>query len=74
MSIRRFQLIAVFVVMLVLNVLVSTWLLSGNAFGVAWASRLNQEVTAAAVAAIPTSFSYQGTLRKASGDLGFVHK
>ncbi|MEZ4709554.1 MAG: hypothetical protein R3A44_20255 [Caldilineaceae bacterium] len=69
MYIRRFQMVAIFVVMLILNIFVSTWLLSGNAFGVAWASRLNQDVGAAAVTAIPTAFSYQGTLRDAGGNL-----
>ncbi|MCB0097309.1 MAG: hypothetical protein KDE46_16375 [Caldilineaceae bacterium] len=69
MYIRRVQLIFVFGIMLVLNIFVSTWLLSGNAFGVAFASRSNQDVEAAAVTAIPTAFSYQGTLRDASGNL-----
>ncbi|MEZ4621351.1 MAG: hypothetical protein R2867_38435 [Caldilineaceae bacterium] len=55
--------------MLVINLLFSTWLLSGHAFGVAWADRLNQDVEAAAVAAIPRTFSYQGVLRDAAGKL-----
>lgn len=69
MKIRRFELLALFAAMLVLNLLFSTWLLSGRAFGVAWASRLNQDVGAAAVAAIPRTFSYQGVLRDAAGNL-----
>ena len=69
MNIRHFKLITLFAVMLVLNILVSTWLLSGNAFATAWASRLQQDGGAAAVATIPTAFSYQGTLRLADGSL-----
>lgn len=64
---RRFKLIAGFVAMVFLNVTFSTWLMSGNAFGVAGASPLSQSL--AAVTSIPTAFSYQGTLRDASGNL-----
>jgi hypothetical protein len=63
MNTRRFQLIVVFAGMLVLNIFFSTWLLSGKAFGVAWASPLKQGVT------IPSAFSYQGILRDANGNL-----
>ncbi len=66
MNTRRFQLIAMFIVMLVLNILFSTWLLSGKAFGIAWASPLSPN---AAAATIPTAFSYQGTLRDVNGNL-----
>lgn len=69
MKIRRFEFIGMFIVVLVLNLLFSAWWLSGNAFGTAWASRLGQSVEPAAVTAIPQSFSYQGTLRNASGAL-----
>lgn len=69
MNMRHVKLMTLFVVMLVLNILVSTWLLSGNAFTTAWASRLQQDGGAAAVATIPTAFSYQGTLRLADGSL-----
>lgn len=81
MYMRRFEVISFFVVLLLLNIFASTWLLSGNAYGVALASRFNQSVDAAAiadtaaindaaaVAAIPTAFSYQGSLRLADGSL-----
>ena len=69
MYIRRLELIAIFVAVLVLNVLFSIWLMSGKAVGVAWAGSLSQNVEAAAAAAIPSSFSYQGTLRDADGNL-----
>ena len=37
--------------------------------GVAGASPLNQNLEAAAVTTIPSTFSYQGTLRDANGNL-----
>ncbi|MCB0124187.1 MAG: hypothetical protein KDE58_18155, partial [Caldilineaceae bacterium] len=54
-----------------LNVLISTWWLSGNAYGTAWASRLTETATVETMAAatIPSSFSYQGTLRDTTGAL-----
>lgn len=67
MYIRRIELIAIFVAVLVLNILFSVWLMSGRAVGVAWADALGQR--AEAVAAIPSTFSYQGTLRDADGNL-----
>lgn len=69
MKIRRFEFAAMFGVVLVLNLLFTTWLLSGNAFATAWANRLMQNGEAAAAAAIPKTFSYQGTLRRANGAL-----
>jgi len=53
---------------MVCNTLFTAWVLSGNALGVAGASSLNQNAIGPA-AAIPTSFSYQGTLRDAGGNL-----
>jgi hypothetical protein len=67
MNARRLKLSAVFVAMLLCNTLFTSWVLSGNAPGVAGASPLNQN--AAAATTIPTAFSYQGTLRDASGNL-----
>lgn len=67
MKTRRFKLVAGVAAMMFLNTLFSTWLLSRNTFGVAGASPLNQGV--AALTTIPTAFSYQGTLRDASGNL-----
>ena len=69
MNARRLKLSAVFVAMLLCNTLFTAWLLSGNAAGVAGASPLNQNAAAAAATTIPTAFSYQGTLRDASGNL-----
>jgi hypothetical protein len=69
MKLRRLELIALFAVVLVLNVLFTAWWLSGDAFATAWASRLTQNVDAAAVSAIARTFSYQGTLRLADGNL-----
>lgn len=69
MSIRRIELIAIFVAILGFNALFSIWLLSGKAVGVAWAGPLSQNGEAAAVSTIPTAFSYQGILRDANGDL-----
>lgn len=69
MILRRFEFLILFGVVLALNLLFSAWWLSGNAFTTAWASRLNQDVTAAAANAIPNTFSYQGTLRNANGSL-----
>jgi hypothetical protein len=69
MKIRRFELVGLLGVVLGLNLLFTTWLLSGNAFGMAKANRLSQAVEAAAVAAIPNTFSYQGALRLADGTL-----
>jgi hypothetical protein len=63
MNTRRFQIVVVFVGMIVLNVFFTTWLMSGNAFGVAWASPLKQGLN------IPSAFSYQGVLRDANGNL-----
>jgi hypothetical protein len=71
MQSRRLEFLGMFAVVLVLNLLISAWWLAGNAFPVARASQLNQEVETAAtdVATIPNAFSYQGTLRKADGNL-----
>jgi hypothetical protein len=69
MNARRLKLSAVCVAMLLCNTLFTAWLLSGNAAGVAGASPLNQNAAAAAATTIPTAFSYQGTLRDASGNL-----
>lgn len=69
MNARRLKASAVFVAMLLCNTLFTTWLLSGNAPGVAGASPLNQNAAAAAATTIPTAFSYQGTLRDANGNL-----
>jgi hypothetical protein len=70
MNARRLKLSAVCVAMLLCNTLFTAWLLSGNAPGVAGAaSPLNQNLAAAAATTIPTAFSYQGTLRDASGNL-----
>ena len=44
-------------------------MLSGNASGVAGASPLNPNAIGPAATTIPTAFSYQGTLRDASGNL-----
>jgi hypothetical protein len=66
MNARRLKLSAVFVAMLLCNTLLTAGLLSGNAAGVAGASPLNQSLAATT---IPTAFSYQGTLRDASGNL-----
>ena len=69
MNARRLKLSAFCVAMLLCNTLFTAWLLSGNAAGVAGASPLNQNAAAAAATTIPTAFSYQGTLRDASGNL-----
>lgn len=69
MNIRRFEFIALFFVVLVLNIGVSLWLRGGNAFGTATASPAPQNVDAAAVTAFGRTFSYQGTLRDAAGVL-----
>ncbi len=69
MKIRRFEFIALFFVVLVLNLCVSVWLRVGNAFGIATASPATQSVDAAAVTAFGRTFSYQGTLRDAAGVL-----
>jgi hypothetical protein len=69
MNARRLKVSAVFVAMLLCNTLFTAWALSGNAPGVAGASPLNQNATAAAATTIPTAFSYQGTLRDANGNL-----
>jgi hypothetical protein len=68
---RRFAFLGMFAVVLVLNLLISAWWLSGNTFQRVWASPLNQEVEPAAIdiANIPNAFSYQGTLRRADGNL-----
>jgi hypothetical protein len=66
MNARRLKLSAVFVAMLLCNTLITAGLLSGNAPGVAGASPLHQILAATT---IPTAFSYQGTLRDASGNL-----
>jgi hypothetical protein len=68
MKIRRIEFIVMFAVVLALNMLFSLWFLSSNTPGTAWASRLNQTVDAAA-ANIAQTFSYQGTLRLANGNL-----
>ncbi|HRW04650.1 MAG TPA: hypothetical protein P5121_06130 [Caldilineaceae bacterium] len=71
MKIRRIELVALLAIMLVLNVLISTWWLSGSTFRTAWASRLTDTATleTTAAATIPSSFSYQGTLRDGTGAL-----
>lgn len=69
MKIRRFEFLVMFVLLLLLNLAFTVWWNSGNGFTTAWANRLNQEVGAAAVNAIPNTFSYQGTLRNANGSL-----
>lgn len=69
MKTRRFEFFAMFATILLLNLLFTTWWLSGNRFSSAWAGQLNQSVDAAAVNAIANSFSYQGTLRLADGAL-----
>jgi hypothetical protein len=69
MKIRRLEFMIMFAAVLALNTLFTAWWLSGSAVGTAWASRLAQTVDAASVNAIPQTFSYQGTLRDASGNL-----
>ena len=71
MNSRRLEYLGMFAVVLVLNLLIGAWWLSGNAISVARAAQLEQEVDPAAisVANIPNAFSYQGTLRRADGNL-----
>lgn len=66
MKYRRLEFVGMFAVVLLLNLLFSVWWLAGKPVPTAFASRLNQEVEAAAVV-IPRTFSYQGTLRDATG-------
>ena len=68
MKVRRLEFFGMFAVVLALNLLVSAWWFAGSPVPAARASQLNQEVQAAAVA-IPRTFSYQGTLRDANGQL-----
>jgi hypothetical protein len=74
MTIRRGELIILFLAALALNWLGTLWWLSGGSFRTAAASGPAQAAPQAmdggqAVAAIPRTFSYQGTLRDASGNL-----
>ncbi len=71
MKSRRSEFLGMFAVVLVVNLLIGAWWLSGNAISVARAAQLEQEVDPAAisVANIPNAFSYQGTLRRADGNL-----
>lgn len=74
MSIRRIEWLILFIVVLALNWVGTLWWLSGHAFTPAWASGQAQAVTQSAAvvqanAAIPSTFSYQGTLRDVNGNL-----
>ena len=69
MNARRLKLSAVFVAILLCNTLFTAWVLSGNTSGVAGATPLNPNAIGPAATTIPTAFSYQGTLRDASGNL-----
>ena len=68
MNARRLKVSIFFVATLLCNTLFTAWVLSGNALGVAGASSLSPSAIGPA-ATIPTAFSYQGTLRDASGNL-----
>lgn len=73
MTIRRIELLIMFVAVLALNWLGTMWWLSGHSFSTAQASEQAQagvqEVDALLAATIPRTFGYQGTLRLADGSL-----
>lgn len=64
---RRIEFFVMFGLLLVVNFVTLLWL-QGHPFATAWADGLTAPVSQA-VGNIPTSFSYQGTLRNANGDL-----
>lgn len=69
----RMQSLGIVAALLAVNFFTTVWL-QGQTISTAWASVLGQDaapqtVTAAGVAAIPNSFSYQGVLRNADGSL-----
>ena len=65
---RRIESLVILAVLLIVNFFTLLWL-QGQPFTTAWASRLAQTGGAAGVNAIPSTFSYQGTLRMANGSL-----
>lgn len=65
---RRIESLVILAVLLIVNFFTLLWL-QGQPFTTAWASRLAQTGGAAGVNAIPSTFSYQGTLRMVNGSL-----
>lgn len=57
------------VTLLLLSMLLANWIVPGSSATTARASGLSTVAAAADIAAIPTAFSYQGTLRLADGTL-----
>ena len=65
---RRIESFLILAVLLIVNFFTLLWL-QGRPFTTAWASQLAQTGGAAGVNAIPSAFSYQGSLRLADGSL-----
>ena len=66
---RRIESFLMLAVLLIVNFFILLWL-QGGPFATAWATELSAAVSAPhAAVTIPHTFSYQGTLRDANGDL-----
>ncbi len=69
MNYRRLELVGMVALVLVVNLIIGVWWLWDGGFSSASASPSTQEIQTASSIVIPRTFSYQGTLRDASGNL-----